>query len=90
MIDANLELVAAVGFVRRDLHSAASAGSGYILQQAHRHGIETLRRNLEVGKNRAVGLRAATGSYGWHCAHCRRTQACAAAVLQDVGDGRIG
>src|SRR5271156_5853598 len=51
LIDADLELVAAIRFVRRDLHSAASARAGNVLQQAEGDWVETSNRNLIVGEN---------------------------------------
>src|SRR5208282_468097 len=64
LVDTNLELVAAVRFVRSDLHAAASARSGNVLQQALGHWIKTLSWDLEVRENLAVELRTAATDHG--------------------------
>src|SRR5580700_3670245 len=51
LIDADLELIAAIRLVRRDLHSAASARAGYVLQQAQSDRVETSNRNLIAREN---------------------------------------
>src|SRR5580704_8723404 len=90
MIDADLKLISAVGFVRGHLNVAGATGAGYVLQQANGHGIETLRRNLEVWKNGAVGLRGSATGNGGHRGARGGTETWAAAGLKDVGDGRVG
>ena len=60
MVDPNLELVAVIRFVRCDLHSAASASSGNVLQQAESDRVKTSNRNLIVVENQSVRRRRAT------------------------------
>src|SRR5580700_5198481 len=74
MIDADLKLISAVGFVRGHLNVARTTCAGDELQQANGHGIETLGRNLEVRKNRAVELRRSATGNGGHCGACGGTE----------------
>src|ERR1700722_3371163 len=90
MIDANLELIAAIGFIGRNLHTAVSSGAGYVLQQAQRDRIEACSRNLEVRENCAEWRWRSSARDRSNRRRGSTGQARSAARLQNIGDGRIG
>ena len=90
MIDADLELIATIGLVGRDLHATAAACSGHVLQQAHGDGIEARRRNLEVREDRAERSWRSAARNRCDGGGSRCAQAGTAARSKNIGDGRVG